>query len=108
MLKPGGFVYIKDYSERDFRDEPAKNARAKEFLRKAYAEYRFTMMQRPEMRRLLGDLGYQVELEELIPFVAEREDLSKQLGFEEKVGFKWREGLDFWLPELFEFRARKR
>jgi ubiquinone/menaquinone biosynthesis C-methylase UbiE len=107
VLKPGGFVYIKDYSERDFRDEPAKNARAKEFLRKVYGEYCFTMMQRGEMLGLLGDLGYRVELVDLIPFVAEREDLSKQLGFEEKAGFKWREGLDFWLPELIEVRARK-
>ncbi len=107
VLRPGGFVYIKDYTERDFRDEPVKNARAKEFLRKVYEEYRFTMVQRNEMLSLLGSLGYRVEMVELIPFVAEKEDLSKQLGFEEKAGFKWREGLDFWLPELIEVRARK-
>ena len=107
VLKPNGCVYIKDYSERDFRDDPEINKRSHEFLRKVYAEYSFTMVHRREMTSILTKLGYQVELFEAVPFVAEKEDLSKQLGFEEKVGFKWREGLDFWLPELIEVRARK-
>jgi ubiquinone/menaquinone biosynthesis C-methylase UbiE len=107
VLKPGGCVYIKDYTERDFLDDPVTQKRAAEFLRKVYDEYRFTMVHKREMTGMLEQLGYKMEMFEPIPFVAEKEDLSKQLGFEEKAGFQWREGLDFWLPELMEARARK-
>jgi ubiquinone/menaquinone biosynthesis C-methylase UbiE len=107
VLKPGGSVYVKDYSERDFRDDPKTNERSKEFLRKVYAEYSFTMVHRREMAAMLEEIGYKIELLEPIPFVAEKEDLSYQIGFEQKAGFQWREGLDFWLPELIEVRARK-
>jgi len=108
VLKPGGCVYIKDYALKDFRDDPVTHKRAGEFLAKVHAEYTATFLHKLELAAMLAKLGYQVELLELLPFVGENEDLSVQVGFEQRVGFKWREGLDFWLPELIEVRARKR
>jgi ubiquinone/menaquinone biosynthesis C-methylase UbiE len=107
VLKPNGCVYIKDYTERDFRDNPELLKRAKEFLKKVYAEYSITTVHRREMAEILEKIGFKVEMLELIPFVADKEDWAVQVNFEKKVGFKWREGLDFWLPELIEVRARK-
>jgi ubiquinone/menaquinone biosynthesis C-methylase UbiE len=107
VLKPGGCVYIKDFTKRDFKDDPPTQKRADEFLRKIHDEYSVTLLHKLELAALLEDLGYQVELLGLVPFVGEKEDLSIQVGFEQRVGFHWRDGLDFWLPELVEVRARK-
>jgi ABC-type polysaccharide/polyol phosphate transport system ATPase subunit/ubiquinone/menaquinone biosynthesis C-methylase UbiE len=107
VLKPGGCVYIKDYTVRDFRHDPHLQKRADEFLRKMHDEYSVTLLHRLELAALLEELGYKVDFIGLIPFVADTEDLSIQVGFEQRVGFKWREGLDFWLPDLVEVRARK-
>jgi len=108
VLKPGGHLYIKDYFERDFSHDPAKQARAQEFLRKCYAEYALTTVLRTEMVEMLTKLGFEIEMIEPFPFVGDKEDLSFFVEFEQKAGLKWREGLDFWLPECLEVRARKR
>jgi ubiquinone/menaquinone biosynthesis C-methylase UbiE len=107
VLKPGGCVYIKDYSKRYFPHDPPKQARADAFLKKLHGEYAVTVMHKFELGALFEDLGYQVEFLALLPFAGENEDLSIQLGFEQRVGFHWRDGLDFWLPESIEIRARK-
>lgn len=107
VLKPGGCIYIKEYSERDFRNDPEKKERSKEFLKKVYTEYCYTMVHRQEMAAMLQGVGFKIEFEQAFPYVGDKEDLSVQINFEKKVGFHWRDGLDFWLPELMEVRARK-
>jgi len=108
VLKPGGCVYIKDFTQRDFRHDPELQKRADGFLERIHVEYSVTLLHRLELAAMLEELGYTVEFAGLVPFVGEKEDLAVQVGFEKRVGFTWRDGLDFWLPELTEIRARKR
>jgi ubiquinone/menaquinone biosynthesis C-methylase UbiE len=107
VLKPGGALYIKDYLELDLSHDPALQKRADEFLNKAYAEYHFTLVRRVEMEKMLAEIGYVLEFLEKNPFSDEHEDLSVQVGFEQKVGFHWREGLDLRPIDSVEIRARK-
>jgi ubiquinone/menaquinone biosynthesis C-methylase UbiE len=107
MLKPGGCIYIKDYLELDLSHDPARQARADFFLKRAYAEYHFTLVQPREMAAMLDEIGYKVEFWEDNPFSGDQEDLSVQVGFEKKVGFHWREGLDVRPIDSVEIRARK-
>jgi ubiquinone/menaquinone biosynthesis C-methylase UbiE len=107
VLKPGGCLYVKDYLKRDLSYDPAMQERADGFLAKAYAEYHFNLIHRKDMLDILKKVGYAVEFQENNPYSNEQEDLSVQVGFEQKVGFHWREGLDLCPIDSIEIRARK-
>ena len=107
VLKPGGTLYIKDYLERDFSDDPATEKRAAEFLSKCYREYSFALLKEHEMASMLKEIGFQLEFMRPTPYANEKEDHSFLIRFEEKANFHWRDGIDLWVFEGFEVRAHK-
>jgi cyclopropane fatty-acyl-phospholipid synthase-like methyltransferase len=107
VLKPGGRIYIKDFLERDLSDDPASQKRGDEFLKKCYAEYSFALVQKNEMAALIEKTGFQIEMIEPIPFSHDREDHARQIAFENAAGLHWRDGVDLWIIESYEVRARK-
>jgi cyclopropane fatty-acyl-phospholipid synthase-like methyltransferase len=106
-LKPGGCIYIKDYLKKEVPGDAATQARADEFIRKLSTEYSFELFFRHELVAFMEQAGFQVELLQPMPFSGGTEDLSYQIDFEKRVGFHWRDGIDLWVVEQYEARARK-
>ena len=106
-LKPGGCIYIKDYVKKDVPGDAATQARAEEFVRKLSKEYAFELFRPPELVAFMEEAGFKVELMQPMPFTGPTEDLSYVVDFEARVGFHWRDGIDLWVIEQFEARARK-
>ncbi|MDX1932128.1 MAG: class I SAM-dependent methyltransferase [Capsulimonadales bacterium] len=86
VLKPGGYLYIKDYFRATFEPGSESQKRVDAVLAKVYEEYRWVTFSREELVRAIEEAGFVVEHAEVMPFGW---DAATVLDFDARAGFIW-------------------
>lgn len=104
VLKPGGFVYIKDFFACDYRADEDKAARQKHFLDKVNEAY---VMQLPSLMStldILSYLGFHIDVVQQPRFEF---DPTVYQAFEKKHDIQWEIGIDIQVIATYEIKCIK-